>query len=113
MKAEVNFQTAVCRERLLADVTLEVLDARVRLDVRRQRALHGKRAETLRTLVGLLMRVHAHVTYEIGRLLELLRAVRALMPTHAVHLNHERHMCHSITADTFIQIQHAIVLTRQ
>ena len=89
MQPEVDFETAVGGEGLLTDVALEVLDARVRLDVRRQRALDGKRAEALRALVGLFVRVYAHVTYEVGRLLELFGAVRALVPAHAVHLQRQ------------------------
>ena len=89
MQPEVDFETAVGGEGLLTDVALEVLDARVRLDVRRQRALDGERAEALRALVGLFVRVHAHVTYEVGRLLELFGAVRALMPAYAVHLQRQ------------------------
>ena len=89
MQPEVNLETAVGGEGLLTDVALEVLDARVRLDVRRQRALDGERAEALRALVGLFVGVHAHVTYQIGRLLELFGAVRALMPAHAVHLQRQ------------------------
>ena len=58
----------------------------MRLDVRRQRALDGERPEALATLVGLLVRVDTDVTHEVARLLEFLRAVRALVPAYTVHL---------------------------
>ena len=89
MQSHVNLETALCREWLVADITWEVLDARVRLQVSGQRALDGERAEALRALVGLFVGVHAHVTYQIGRLLELFGAVRALMPAYAVHLQRQ------------------------
>ena len=86
MQAHVHLKTAMRRKLLLAHVTPEILDARVHLDVRRERALHRKGAETLRALVGLFVRVNAHVADQVGRFLEFLRAVRALVVAHSADL---------------------------
>ena len=90
MQSDVDLETALCREHLVAHLTLELLQPHVRLDVRRQRALDGERPEALATLVGLLVGVDADVTHEVARLLELLRAVGALVPADAVHLRGTR-----------------------
>ena len=82
----MHLEAALGREHLIADLTLELLQAHVCLDVRRQRALDGERPEALATLVGLLVRVDTDVTHEVARLLEFLRAVRALVPPDTVHL---------------------------
>jgi hypothetical protein len=60
------------------------------LDVGRQRGLDGKGAETLRAFVWLLVRMNTDVAHQVGRFLELLTAVGALMPSHTIHLIHKR-----------------------
>ena len=86
MQSHVDLETALCREWLVADITWEVLDARVRLQMSGQSALDGERAETLRALEGLVVRVDARMADQVGRFLELLRAVSALMQLHARNL---------------------------
>ena len=62
----------------------------MRLDVRAQRRVDAESLEAMRTLERLLVRVHAHVAHKVTRLLELLGAVEALVPPHAVHLRRQR-----------------------
>ena len=76
-------------EELLTDGAGEVLDPGVGLDVGAQRRVDAERLEAVRALERLLVRVHAHVAHEVARLLELLRAVDALVPPHAVHLRRQ------------------------
>ena len=87
MQPQMHPQTALRGKQLLADVALEVLDPRVRADVRGQRALHRERTEALRALVGLLVGVDADVAHQVRRLLELLGAVGALVPPDAIYLD--------------------------
>ena len=93
MQANVHFETAVRGEELVALVALVILDAAVSLEVGGERAFNGERAEALRTLVGLLVGVYADVAHQVTGFLELLRAVRALVPSHAVDLQMEGRKC--------------------
>lgn len=86
MQAGVHLEAARGGEALQAVLALEGLDARVGLDVRRQRALHGERPEALRTLEGLLMRVDADVAHQVAGLPELLGAIGTHMPPYPVLL---------------------------
>lgn len=82
----MHLEAAGRGEALHAVLALEGLDARVRLDVRGQRALDGEGAEALRALEGLLVRVDADVAHQVAGLPELLGAVGAHVPAHAVLL---------------------------
>lgn len=86
VQADVHFEAPRGGEALHAVLALERLDARVGLDVGGQRALHGKGAETLRALEGLLVGVNADVAHQVARLPELLGAVGTHMPPDTVLL---------------------------
>ena len=73
-------------EALHAAVALERLDARVRFDVGRQRALHGEGPEALWALEGLLVGVDAYVAHQVAGLAELLGAAGTHVPPHTVLL---------------------------
>lgn len=76
----MHFEAPGRGEALHAVRALEGLDARVRLDVRGQRALHCEGAEALWALEGLLVRVNADVAHQVAGLPELFGAVGTYMP---------------------------------
>lgn len=78
------FHAARSGEALQTALALERLDARVRLHVCCEGALHSERSETLFALEGLLVRVDADVADQIAGLLELLGAVGTAVPADAV-----------------------------
>ena len=82
----MNLHAARGGEALEAERTLEGLDARVRLHVGREGALDGERPEALLALEGLLVGVDADVAHQVAGLLELLGAVGAAVPAHAILL---------------------------
>lgn len=82
----MHFEAPGCGEALQAVLALEGLDARVRLDVRSEGALHRKGPEALRALERLLMRVNADVAHEVTGLPELLGAVGTHVPPDPVLL---------------------------
>lgn len=84
METHVYFHAARSGEALQTALALERLDARVRLHVRCEGALHSERSETLFALEGLLVRVDADVADQIAGLLELLGAVGTAVPADAV-----------------------------
>lgn len=86
VQANVHLEAPRGGEALHAVLALEGLDARVRLDVGGQRALHGEGPEALGALEGLLMGVDADMAHQVAGLAELLGAVGAHMPAHAVLL---------------------------
>lgn len=86
MQADVHFEAPGRGEALHAVRALEGLDARVRLDVRGQRALDGEGPEALRALERLLVRVDADVPHQVAGLPELLGAVGTHVPADAVLL---------------------------
>ncbi len=87
MKSHVHLQAALRREQLVAHVALVLLDAAVRFEMSGERALHRKRAETLAALVRLFVSVDPDVTNQVAWFLEFFAAIRALMPTHTIHLH--------------------------
>lgn len=86
VQADVHLEAPRGGEALHAVLALEGLDARVRLDVGGQRALHGEGPEALGALEGLLVGVDADVAHQIAGLAELLGAAGAHVPAHAVLL---------------------------
>ena len=82
----MHLETALGGEHLVAHLTLELLQPHVCLHMGRQRALDREGAVALGALVRLLVGVDADVADEVTRLLELLRAVGALVPPDAVDL---------------------------
>lgn len=82
----MHFEAPGGGEALQAVLALEGLDARVRLDVRSQGALHRKGPEALRAFERLLVRVDADVAHEVTGLPELLGAVGTHVPPDAVLL---------------------------
>ena len=83
----MHFEATLSGEHLLTNMTLELLDARVRLDMSCQCTLHSKCSKALGTFVGLFMSVDAYVTNQITRFLELLGTICTLMPSHAIDLH--------------------------
>ena len=96
MKSQVHLQAPLRGEELVALLAFVVLHTRVGFDVRRQRGLDSKGAEALRAFVGFLVRVDADVPHEVTGLLELLAAVRALMPPHPIHLHMQGEMMKTV-----------------
>ena len=86
MQANVHLEAPRGGEALHAVLALEGLDARVRLDVGGQRALHGESPEALGALEGLLVGVDADVAHQIAGLAELLGTAGAHVPAHAILL---------------------------
>ena len=87
MKADVYSEASLGREEFIAWVTFVLFGEEVDPLMGRQRALDRERSEAVGALERLLMRVNPYVTDEVARLLELLRTIKALMPSHPVHLN--------------------------
>ena len=86
VQANVHLEAPRGGEALHAVLALEGLDARVRLDVGGQRALHSEGPEALGALEGFLMGVDADMAHQVAGLAELLGAVGAHVPAHAILL---------------------------
>lgn len=84
VQPHVDLHAAWSGEAFQAALTLKGLDARVRLHVRSESALHRKSSETLFALEGFLVGVDANVAHKVAGLLELFGAVRAAMPADTV-----------------------------
>ena len=80
-------EASLGREEFIARVAFVLFGEEVDPLMGRQRALDRERSEAVGALERLLMRVNPYVTDEVARLLELLRTIKALMPSHPVHLN--------------------------
>lgn len=84
MQPHVYFHAARSGEALQTALTLEGLDARVRLHVCGEGALHGKSSEALFALERFLVGVDAYVSNEVAGLLKLLGAVGAPVPANPI-----------------------------
>ena len=86
MQSSVNFETTMCREELVTNITFKMLDARMSSDMSCESALHGKCSETLVTFVRLLVGVDTYMADQVAWFLELFGTIGTLVPSYSTHL---------------------------